>query len=355
MKRTIIIAIALLLTYPSANAGISLGSTLGSMYDAKKLQQEKARYKRIINKFYHEVLFHQLDKQDQSVLSGIITLDFPDIDKEFFYSKYTGRQGDQATIVLPVSSLLFLEDLTTTFAWLHINGYSGETVEEYMTMLNYKDASEFPGGRYPTPPEALFIPQNALSDKQVDLLGLRLRNTAYAFIILHELAHILHRHNPSLSIEQVRMQEAEADRFALRTLERADTIPGGIIVLFVAQVNYFRNRGQFLAEKKSEADWQRYVREKQTHPLTTERLKGIARYLDGWTRRADASEADTLAFIATRLFNMAEDYDDPEMQGCLAVVADRADPKSLAPRKQGSKAEAEKLLFQHCHTRQGID
>lgn len=348
MKRIIIIAITLLIAHPSANAGFPARE----MYDFTKLQQEKTRYQRKINEFYQQVLLPQLDKRDQATLSGIVTLDFP-LTSEHLLNFYAKQQGSQATVILPVSSLFFLEDLTTAFAWLHVNGYSGETVEEYITMLKHKDASEFPGKRYPTPLEALFVPQDALSDKQVDILGLRLRNTAYAFIILHELAHILYRHRSysQISTEQARAQETEADQFALRTLERADTIPGGIIVFFAAQVNYFPNRGQFLAKKRSEREWQRYIQESQTHPLTTERLKGMARYLDGWSRRAGANEADTLAFIATRLFKMAEDYDDPEMQGCLAVVAERADPKSLAPRKHGSKAEAEKLFFQHCHTR----
>lgn len=347
MKSIAVIAITLLLSHSSANADFPK-----SMYGFAKLQQEQVRYERVINEFYKTILLRQLDERERDALLGKTFLEFPTVGSQLleFYTKW---QSDRATVFLPVSSLLFLEDLTTAFAWLHVNGYSAETVEEYVTMLKYKDASEFPGGRYPAPLEALSVPQNALSDKRVDTLGLRLRNTAYAFIILHELAHFLHRHGSynQISTEQARMNETDADRFALKVLERADTIPGGIIVFFAAQVNSEPNKGQFLAERKSEADWQRYVQTKLTHPLTAERLKAIARYLDDWAHRASIDdEADTLAFIATRLFKMAKDYDDPEMQGCLAVVADRADPITLAPRTHRSKL-AEELLFQHCQAK----
>jgi hypothetical protein len=343
MKRIAVIVITLLLVHASANADFPKG-----MYDGAKLEQEQVRYKRIINKFY-QVLSEHLDKRERHAQSGKIILDFPLKGKQLFHF-YIDGSYDRATIFLPVSSLLFLEDLTTAFAWLHVNDYSAETVEEYVTMLKYKDASDFPGGRYPAPLKALSIPQDALSDKRVDALGLRLRNTAYAFIILHELAHFLYRHRPynQISTEQARMNEAEADQFALKVLERAGTIPGGIIVYFMAQINAERNKGQFLVEGKSEAEWQRYVQTEQTHPLTAERLKGMARYLDAWASRASVDdEADTLAFIATRLLRMAEDYDDPDMQGCLTVVAERADPTTLAPRRHRSKL-AEEILSEHC-------
>jgi hypothetical protein len=59
---------------------------------------------------------------------------------------YTMGQVGHAAVFMPVFSLLFLEDLASAFAWLQRHDYSLETVEEYITMLRYKKASDFPGG-----------------------------------------------------------------------------------------------------------------------------------------------------------------------------------------------------------------
>lgn len=50
------------------------------------------------------------------------------------------------------------------------------------------------GNRYPLPLLALHIPTNALANSKVDDLSLRFRNTAFAFILGHELGHIYHHH-----------------------------------------------------------------------------------------------------------------------------------------------------------------
>ncbi len=107
---------------------------------------------------------------------------------------YSGQRGGRSFVAMPVLSLMFLEDLCTAYAWLHLKGYSLETIDEYITMLRYKKAADFPDGRYPPPLKALKIPPNALAERAVDDLSLRFRNTAYAFILLHEIGHILYEH-----------------------------------------------------------------------------------------------------------------------------------------------------------------
>ena len=62
---------------------------------------------------------------------------------------YSGQRGGRSFVAMPVLSLMFLEDLCTAYALLHLKGYSLETIDEYVTMLRYKKAADFPDGRYP--------------------------------------------------------------------------------------------------------------------------------------------------------------------------------------------------------------
>jgi hypothetical protein len=254
---------------------------------------------------------------------------------------YTMGQVGSAVVFMPVFSLLFLEDLATPFAWLQHHDYSLETVEEYVTMLRSKKASDFPEGRYPPPLKALRIPTDVMSDEPVKTLALSMRNEAYAFILLHELGHVLSRPPgyDGIPKELMRKREAEADLFALTVLERANIIPMGMILWFMAQVNAMPNKGQLMAEGvvKSEADWQTYVKTWATHPLTVERLSAIARSLDGWAgRTSPGNQRDILTYVAERLAHIGEGFNDPELQGCTAVMTHRANPATLMPRRIGA-------------------
>ncbi len=152
-----------------------------------------------------------------------------------FASRYSSSTG---VVVAPTFSLLFVEDLCTAYAWLYKQGYSLETIDEYLAMLRYKRAADFPQGRYPAPLVALGIPASAAEDPGVNALALRLRNSAYAFIFAHELGHILAGHPSAnrVTMEQSRANEAAAADFALRVLAVEAGSPRGAIPVFQAQV-----------------------------------------------------------------------------------------------------------------------
>jgi hypothetical protein len=333
----------------SSTAG---ANSFAYMYDMRKLQQEKPRYEQRIGDLYR-IIASVLTEQERRTLAGVrIELPFIGAQSGTPLDFYTMGQVGRAAVFMPVFSLLFLEDLATAFAWLQRHDYSLETVEEYVTMLRYKQASDFLGGRYPPPLKALHIPSDAMSDERVKTLALSLRDEAYAFILLHEFGHVLSRHPgyDGLPRELTRKHEAEADRFALMVLERADTIPMGVILWFMAQVNAMPSKGQLMAETlvKSDADWQMYLKTWATHPLTVERLSAIALYLDGWARRVGSgNQRDVLLFIASKLAYMAGELSDPDLQVCMAVVADRADPATLMPRRIGVTTDGE-LMRGYC-------
>jgi hypothetical protein len=215
---------------------------------------------------------------------------------------------------MPAISLLFFEDLCIAYAWLQVRGYRLETVEEYVTMLKYKDSRAF-GGRYPPPLEALGIPADAASDPRVNDLSLRFRNTGYAFILGHELGHIRYRH---------------------AGYDGVSTIPMGAMIFFQTAVYYFENRADF----PSDAAWRAYLAKSATHPLSTDRLQSLSKAISasaedfarGQPNRAAAIE--TVHSIGDGLAAFGAFLNDPLLQRAMRAKAEQSSPASLRPRKQ---------------------
>ena len=336
----------------TANSQVISRSQQMPMYSQAKLTQEKSRFESRINELFTKGILPELTADERRVLKNVV-LRFPLVGEisQTPIDFYAGESNGQPFVTMPVLSLLFLEDLFTAYAWLQVNGYSLETIDEYITMLKYKRASDFPGGYYLPPLEALMIPSDALTDKKVDELSLRFRNTAYAFILLHEMGHILegHRGYRGITAKQAQSNEESADRFALEVLERTATIPMGAILFFQAQAYYMPNKGQFRAEGKieTEADWQNYLNTKFTHPLTTQRLNKMVLYLDrAANQNSFGADSQFLRYLAQELIKISDILEIEELQGCMAVVAHRADLSTLAPRKPRTKTAS--LLEQWC-------
>lgn len=207
---------------------------LSNLYYTAKLAQEKPRFERRINEIFAKGIWPKLTRDEKRVLRGV-TFEFPLVGMNHDpMDYYSGKRGGQRFVAMPVLSLMFLEDLSTAYAWLYVRKYSLETIDEYVTMLKYKKSADFPDSRYLPPLKALQIPSNALADRKVDELSLRFRNSAFAFILLHELGHIYygHRGYRGITTAQARINEHNADRFALDILHRTSTIPmGGNIIL----------------------------------------------------------------------------------------------------------------------------
>jgi hypothetical protein len=347
---------AMLLSIMLLASSTACANSFASMYDMRTLRQERPRYEQRVGDLYRSIVALLTD-QERRALAGV-RIELPLIGAQAGtpVDFYTMGQFGNAAVFMPVLSLVFLEDLAIAHAWLQHHDYRLEIVEEYVTMLRYKKAADFPGGRYPPPLQALHIPPDAMSDEGVNTLALALRNEAYAFILLHELGHVLARHPEYRGVpsELARTPEAEADRFALTVLERADTIPMGMTLWFMAQVNAMASKGQLIADKivKSDADWQAYVKTWVTHPLTVERLSAIALYLEGWSRRVGPeSQRDMLGSIANKLASMAEGFNDSALQGCMVAASPRAAAATLVPRRNGTEIGGD-IMQTSCETRQ---
>ena len=155
---------------------------LSSMYDTTTLEQRAPHYRDTTNKILNEFIYKYLTSEETRRLGGIpidypLTADAPmKGDPLAFYGP-----PDHARVVFPIFSIKFLDDLSTAYAWLQVNGYVLDTITEYTAMLAYKDL----GARYPAPLSALHIPADALRDNRVDELALEHFVTARMFILLN--------------------------------------------------------------------------------------------------------------------------------------------------------------------------
>ena len=277
---------------------------LSSLYEQATLEHWRPRYERSTLKILNEVILPVLTTEEKQRLGGVPRVDFP----LYADGVLKGRPlafyvpAGPPRVVFPVYSLHFLDDLCTAYAWLQINGYSLETVSEYTAILRHKD---FPGGRPPPPLKALQIPEHALKDRRVDELALGHFVTARTFLLLHELGHIYHAHRPT-SYEQSRRNEAEADRFAAKVMQRTPLPPLGALVFFFA-----------------DAHWAGYPSAAEdTHPLSGARLRALARHIDD-------------PEIGRGLAKIGELLDDPEIRTGFAATGKAGNLAALAPRRPG--------------------
>jgi hypothetical protein len=320
---------------------VCAASELIDIYSSNRLTGERVRLEGRIRELYRLLV-------DLIVRNGVsagvrrvleeLRLDFPLSDPSGSPLNFSSEQTTAGSVVrMPIVSLLFLEDLCTAYAWMDRHGYSPETVDEYVAMLQYKPAAEFAGRRYPAPLEALRIPASAVDEPDAGPLGLRLRNSAYAFILAHEIGHVVFGH-PSyerVSRGQARQNEAQADRFALDVLALAGNIPLGAVLYFEASAFMMPNRGAFIAQGRSGAEADAAIGQ-QTHPLTADRLQAIALQLDEQASRSQSgSERETLRYIASRLETISVIVSDPDLQQCMAVAARRAQMSDLEPQRPG--------------------
>jgi hypothetical protein len=313
---------------------------VSKMYDRAAVAREQARLESRIREIYVRAFEPSLTPEERRALSGVIFQVPVDGDPEYGdHNPVLGYYADSGTrvVTMPAISLLFFEELCVAIAWLQVNGYRLETVEEYVAMLKYKDARAF-GGRYTPPLKALGIPANAVSDPKVNDLSLRFRNSGYAFILAHELGHIRYRHPGYVGTPVAVSQnnERQADQFGLDLMRRTSTIPMGAMLFFQAGTYYFDNRADF----PSDAAWQAFLSRTARHPFTADRLEGLSRsvsvlaegFAPGQPNRAAAIE--TTRWIGDRFGEFAAFLKDPDLQRAIRAKAERSSVASLKPRRE---------------------
>ena len=298
------------------------------VYDFGRLSVEGARLEaraRGLWKVIHDKL---LTGEEQEALRHA-RFDFPPLSPDGSLLNFYA-DSREAVVTLPLHSLLLLEDICVAYAWLYRNNRDLATITEYAAVLKYRNPAGLPGGRIPPPWEVLGIPADALKDKQVDQLSLRFRNSAYAFVIAHEMGHILRQHpgNRAVRAEVSRAHERQADEFALLVLERDHQIPMGAI-LFFQMTAFTASPGRF--DYRNVAAWQNALRE-ATHPVTSDRVRGMA---EGLGARADrfGVNREAALFVAKRLWKIAAEMDDRDWSLYFKRIGEGAPLQALGPRE----------------------
>lgn len=288
-----------------------------SLYNSAKLEAEKERLQTAVNVVIEKEITPFIPSQ-QSTAFGLLTFDLP---LDGFRSDPLDFYSNKQHIVLPVRTLLFVEDLARAYGWMWANQYSTKTVDEYLSMLRYRPVSSFADHRYPEPLVALHIPDNALADARVVDGSVRLRRTAYSFLILHQFAHMELQHHPKANHAYSEAQEEEADRYSLEIMKNNSATPIGVIVVIY---------GELFLEGGADST--------SLHPVTAHRLTAMAQFLNGRANefvagRPDRKVAsDAVYSMALLLGQAAEWLSIRGHQEELQQLALKTDPSTLQPR-----------------------
>jgi hypothetical protein len=312
--------------------GDASAQSVAELYPEQVLARDQPRLKQRLGQIYRHGLWDFLEGPEKQALADL-ELRFPLVGAQRHpFDFYAGVERGTPTIWLPVLSLKVIEDLGVAWAWRQLHGYSLEPFDEYVAMLKYRAPADFPDGRYPDPLSALGVPARIWEQEPaVDDLSLRLRNSAWAFVLAHEMGHLRHRHPGNAAVDPATSQrhEREADQFALDLLARSGTIPMGAVLWFQATAGFFPNRADF----KTDAAFLAWQQSEATHPVNPERLQSFALALERAAGASlDPTQAEVLRFIAARLATIAETLAEPDMQRLIARQAVQGDPEDLKRR-----------------------
>jgi hypothetical protein len=321
--------------------GLAGGADYGSMYGDGLLAQRQPDYRDIMLGNVRKVFLPKLTVDERRRLQHL-SVDFPLRGPERGLFEYFAERGGR--VVMSTMAIRFLGDLGVAYAWLDANGYTMETVTDYVSMLKYQDAARF-GGRYPDPSTALRIPASATDNPRVDNLSQQILSQSVSFILLHEMGHVLYRHpgyGPGVPRARARENEDEADRFALEVLRRIGQPVNGLLFLLLSMAHFVEHRADF----RSDAEYQTHLAQ-ATHPLTSDRVGRLSQYLrqhaDDYGRLQDdpGRAAASIRWVADAIDKeVVPVLADPDQQRLMALRGRSMTLAGLAPRRPGETMAA---------------
>ena len=298
------------------------------VYEDAVLAEWQQRYPPGILSNYKEVILPRVDPEARRIFEGVV-FQFP--------LRIEGREpyafaADSAnrTIYMSIQSLKFLDDLSIADAWLNRNGYSQESLYNYLTMLRNWNSPQ------PPPPilSTLCVPDNVLDNREVDTLAQKSFATAIVFIMLHELGHVYMQHGGYQGIDpsEARHNETAADEFALEVLARIGDVPLGIVNLFLTMAYLHESRQDFSSDAEHELRLAA-----RTHPLSAERLRDFADALEATAGDYTGGGLSRVQIVATaaQIRIVAQNFLD--IQQLTAILGESIKPEDLGPVRPGEK------------------
>ncbi len=310
-------------------ASVANCGAIKSIYDPALLAERQQLYPKFVLGVFNEQIQPKLTPGERRRLENV-RFTFPQLIAG--WEPFGFRSGN-GNIELSIASLKFSNDLMLAYAWLGRNGYSPASIDDYVSMLANWRSDERP----PQPLTALGIPLNAREDSDTDRLATLFVRSAYLFIVLHELGHVLHGARPAqaLAADIAQAQETAADAFALDMMGRMGIVPTGISA-------YFQFVAAFMPNPVAYRDTAAYftAMKNQTHPMTTGRLRAVAVVIDERAEQfAIDQKPETLnqfRELSRLLRKSAALTSDPDLLRFAAMRGAMLEPRDLAPRRPGA-------------------
>jgi len=323
-----------------ARAGYAL--TL-PVYPAKQLREWQPEFQEAVLDNYRRLFKPNFTDLEGQILSDV-RFDFPTDSESVLFGFHSLSNG---TVVLPVASLLLLKDLATAQAWLEANGYSTQTVLDYLAVVSHGRLGDWPASER-LPLNALGIPADALQDEQVLEKRNDILDKTLFFILGHELGHLIQGFAAQAACTQVsgacsaaayqarQASEAQADAFAVDMMLRIGLVPSASNFFLALSSRLSRMSFEF----PDQAAWNDYARG-LSHPLDSERIRKVATILEsdnkGLRKFArllpsyrGVAQVDLLVDQLNVLANL---IDDRDLAGMQIAWAKSMSPADLKPRK----------------------
>jgi hypothetical protein len=245
--------------------------------------------------------------------------------------------GGGDTVLVSAASLRFLEDIVMAYTWTNSQGFSLQTIADYLMMLRNWDEAR---GRPPKPWDVLCIPADAWTREPFAEQAYRVLDSAAAFMLLHEYGHVLHQHpgNQGVPPEESQANEEAADAFALDIFARVGDVPLGMTIPLFTMSYLHEIRSQFQTDDE-------YMRTlaARTHPISPQRLLSLAQNLTAqsevYGRKFAGGRMATLG-VALQVSEIAMRLADPEVQGLSSRIGKSVEPQHLGPRLNGRQLAA---------------
>ncbi|MCP4318033.1 MAG: M48 family metalloprotease [Hyphomicrobiales bacterium] len=298
------------------------------VYEDGVLAEWQQRYPPGILSNYEEVILPRVDPDERRFFDDVV-FQFPlNIKAREPFAFAT--DGQNRVIYMSIQSLKFLDDLSIADAWLNRNGYSQESLYNYLTMLRNWQAPE------PPPPvlSTLCVPENVLDDPDVDSLSQKSFATSIVFIMLHELGHVYLDHGGYEGVDPsvARQNESDADAYALKILARIGDVPLGVVNMFLTMAYLHESRQDFSSDSQHELRLAA-----RTHPLSAERLRDFADALEATAADYTGGGLSRVQIIATaaQIRIVAQNFLD--IQQLTAILGQSIKPDDLGPVRPGEK------------------
>jgi hypothetical protein len=297
-----ILALLLLLTASAARAQCPPGYDWSGFYPPAILDRTARLTAPDLQSNFDQFMLPRLTEQQRRVLTGV-SLDFGQREYSAHPLNFYAARGGR--IVLPLSSVRMVTDLSLALAWMNRHRLPERKVFDYAAMLAYRGPA--PDGVRALPLATLGVPENAASEAEVGDLFQKVLVDTMVFIVAHEMGHLFHNHQANVDAAQSRLQESEADAFAVELMGRMGMPPVGISF-------YFTVVTPFECPARS------------THPLTGERITRLAATLRdnaalfARDKPSPQHERQLIESIGRELEGLARLLDDPDIRESTRLI-----------------------------------